>query len=87
MTLVCYCITYMALVHQYIIARLLAIGKLITDKWAGLTYQNRFEANQFVRSAPFSLEGEGLGMRVVGVARPRVNMECFWRFTTKKLTA
>ncbi len=27
------------------------------------------EVNQLARSAPFSLEGEGLGMRVAGVAR------------------
>ena len=30
----------------------------------------RTEVNPLARLAPFSLEGEGLGMRVVGVARP-----------------
>ncbi len=31
------------------------------------------EVNQLAQSTPFSLEGEGLGMRVAGVARYRVH--------------
>jgi len=39
----------------------------------------KIEANQLARSAPFSLEGEGLGMRVVGVGMDssKFSITCF----------